>query len=326
MRLSRTDYIGGHDAGAIVGEHPFLTSGDVYAKCALKHQQDLSESPAIRRGLICEPGMIEHIKKTTGQKLVRDLHVVDKNNIFAGTLDCVETETGVIHDVTTTTSYNKSWSNGAAVYKEIQLQWYMGLVENFSRSVSASGINSDTYKFPVTDHAVLTVFYVDTGDIQSFTVWRDEKRIKTLRDASEDFWFKHVQTMTPPEEMSDDAIKIVYPSNNGKQIEEVAEEIRDAAKVYATARDNEKKWGDVKKKYGKIIKGFLKDHDGCKWDTGNISWKQNKAGKKIDYEAMSAELCRQLGISFDELKEKFTKEKPGARVLRVKSDEVKDAK
>jgi len=319
-RLERGTYYGGHDAAAVINAHPYKARGDVYATMVHRQIRDLSNNPVIRRGTICEPGLIDWLEKERRTSLKRDIHVIDREEIFAGTLDALELKTGIIHDVTVTTTRSNAWSSGVANYKCLQLQWYMGLVENAARCVTRNGLCIDEWSWPIADHAVLTVLYADTGTIDMIPVWKDDDLISNMRKECIDFHREHVQKKIPPHEMSENAVKIVYPKDNGEAMTEPDENFIDAAIQYSQARDMTNDWTETKKKCATVLRGYLKEKTKAQWDgdkPGSVSWKTSKGKTVIDHEAMARDLADKMNLGYSELCERYKVEKPGARVLRV---------
>ena len=277
-RLERGTYIGGHDASAIIGRHPYGSAGDVYTKVAMEIRPDISDLKVIRRGTICEPGLLKWLEKTVKKKLKTDVHVIDTIPYFAGTLDAVEPETGIIHDVTVTTSRSKLWLNGPAEYKVLQLQWYMGLAETASTTISKNGIVFDGYPYPVSDLSYLTVFFADTGDLEMYPVYKNEEDISKLRSGSQKFWLQNIEKKVMPEMISENSAKLMYPKDNGVFSQErPAEEVVRAAIAYTQARDFINDWTSIKTDSANVLKGKLKEQGGFKWsseaDSGTVSWK-----------------------------------------------------
>ena len=319
-RKQRGTYIGGHCATAIMGLHPYREAGDVFAAMVHGYLPDISNNPKVRRGLICEPGLLDRVEEERGP-IKRDLHVVGANNLFAGTLDCVESKSGIIHDVTVTDRTSHAWASGLAEYKVLQLQWYMGIIEDCAYCVSKNGLVFDGWPYPIVDHAFLTVFYADTGDIVEHRVEKDHDFIARAKDEVETFLDKNIQEKIPPENVSDDVAKLVYPVDNGEDIE-VSEEFISAAEQYAAARDLSKQWSESKKDCSAILKSYLGNASAARWDSPEgenyVTWKNSKGRISIDFQEMAKDLSDKLELGFPELCERYKKERPGARTLRVK--------
>ncbi len=319
-RKPRGTYYGGHQGAAIVGGHPYMGRGDIFATMVHGDTEDISEMPAVRRGLICEPGLIDWLEKERRTSLKRDVHVIDREDIFAGTLDALELKTGIVHDVTVTTSQSKAWSSGVANYKCLQLQWYMGLVENAGHIITRNGTCMTEWTWPIADHAILTVFYADTGTIDMIPVWKDEDLISKMRKECLDFHRNHVEKKVPPTEMSERAVKIVYPKDDGETITEPDSNFIEAAIQYSQARDMTTQWTETKKKCATVLRGYLKTKSRAQWDgdsPGSVTWKTSKGKMAVDHEAMGRDLADKMDLGYAELCERYKTERPGARVLRV---------
>jgi len=319
-RKARGTYYGGHQGAAVVGEHPYMTLGDIFATMVHGNREDLSDNPVIRRGLICEPGLIDWLEKDRRANLKRDVHVIDEQEIFAGTLDAVELKSGIVHDVTVTTTRSKAWHGGVAKYKQLQLQWYMGIVENCKHVITRNGMHFEEWPWPVADHSILTVFYADTGDIEQIPVWKDEGIISRMRSECLKFHREHVEKKIPPCDVGDSAIKIIYPKDDGDTLENPDKSFIDAALQFSQAREMAKEWTESKKRCATILRNQLKTKSRATWNgenAGSVTWKTSKGKTVVDHEAMGKDLCEKLDLGYAELCERYEVEKPGPRVLRV---------
>jgi hypothetical protein len=202
----------------------------------------------------------------------------------------------------------------------MQLQWYMGLLDDMEYSVSKNGIVSDSWTMPVADHAILTVFYRDTGDIDSIPVYRDDRLISDMKHASQCFIVEHVTPKIPPLECDDDSVRKIYSVASGKEMDATGELV-DAAKNYIECRALEKKWGDSKKESAAFLRSQLRDCNSSRWDmdtsSGSVTWRNSKGKRAISYETMARDLAEKLGLGLVELCDRYKIEKPGVRTLRV---------
>lgn len=327
-RLERGKYLGGHEAAAISGVHPYMTRMDVYAACAGGHKRDISNDPAVRRGSIIEPGFLTWIEKQVREEqrgirevdFRRDVFIVDdKIGYFAGTLDAIEYVDGVphhIHEATSTTSRSLgSWGEhgsptGAAAYKWTQAQWYL------ANSGAAS--------------ATVWLFVTDTGEIRRYPVIRNEEAISSIRNVCEEFWINHILTSTPPEitagmdnvtlSRMERALDLIYRGDKEAPPVEATEDLVAAANDYDEARLAMNEAEERKRAASARIKDAMKDGTKAKWSGGSVSWVRNKSSTTVDYESLVQRMITRF--SLDEavvatLKKEETVEKDGPRVLRV---------
>lgn len=341
-RLPRGTYIGGHQMSAIIGMHPYSSIGDVYAQCALgisgitddEVDADPSSPNVLRRGKICEDGVIEYIERVClglpSGTLKRDVFVVDKDvPFFAGTIDAAEVDDDGkivhVHEVTvTSTRASDAWGidgdpGGASKYKWIQCQHYQGI----------SGATGGT----------VWLFIADTGEIRRYPAAKKNSAIESMRNDAEMFWLEHVLPKIPPTieceslgawAVAETSIDAIYQNEDGGLLDSTAEIVK-AANDYAEAREDVKSHEDKKRGSAAKIKSLLADHSASQWDGGRVSWKRNKPREKTDYEAAFKHLAQEQGLDGDELhavSQKFTTKKDGPRILRVtikaeKKDEEK---
>lgn len=337
-RLTRGKYIGGQQIAAIMRMHPYMGRGDVYAFSALglvqiKEEEvhgDHTRPSPLRRGLICEAGLIdyieEHILKMEKGALERDVFVQDSDTpFFSGTIDSCEVDgTGRIvhvHEMTTTTTYSLSkWGesgnkHGALRYKWMQNQWYQGIT-------GATG-------------GTVWLFVADTGEIRRYPVLRNEEMIKESRSIGEEFWLEHVIPKIPPELNCDStsswanaesSINSIYTEEKEEECDPTPE-IVEAAHDYAAARDLVKSAEEAKRAAASKLKASLADSVSTKWDGGKVTWKRNNPTKKADHKAALETLAAQHKMTTEDLYNLIadhTVEKDGPRILRVTMKKKKD--
>jgi len=337
-RLPRGKYIGGQQIAAVMGMHPYMGPGDVYAFSALGLVQitdeevhgDHTKPSPLRRGLVCEAGLIdyieEHILKMEQGELERDIFVQDSDvPYFAGTVDACETDDGGrithIHEMTTTTTHSvDKWGEsgnrqGALKYKWMQNQWYQGIT-------GATG-------------GTVWLFVVDTGEIRRYPVIRSEQVIEEGRSVGESFWLDNVIPKIPPELKCDStaswanaesSLNAMYSDGDGGECDPTPQ-IVDAAHAYAQARDLAKHSEEAKRAAAAQLKNSLTDFTMTKWDGGKVTWKRNKPTKKADHKAALETLAAEHKMTPEDLHNlvaDHTVEKDGPRILRVTMKKKKD--
>ena len=335
-RMERGTYLGGQQMAAVVGMHPYMSIGDVYAHAAMGRQrddgidddEDPSRPSVLRRGRICEEGIISYLEefvlKVPVGTLVRDLFVVDDDvPFFAGTIDAAEVDdTGAIrhiHEITvTSTRAVHSWGedgdpDGVAKYKKIQDLHYQGITG--------------------ADGGTVWLFVSDTGEIRRYPVKRNDDAINSLRDSGEAFWLQHVVTKTPPVfsgasdgawAVADDSLNAIYLEGEAGALDPSPEMVA-AAIAYDAARLAYQQAEDDKKGCAARIKAILGDHQQTRWEGGSVSWKRNKGSAKTDYvkvaKDLAVELAAHRGLEVRDViasfEEPHTTVKQGGRVLRV---------
>lgn len=333
-RLKRGTYLGGQQMAAVVGMHPYMSLGDVYAH-AVRGAKSITDEEihgephkpsVLRRGIICEEGVISYIETMPAclglppGTLERDVFVQDKDiPFFAGTIDACELDDqgriSHIHEITVTSTraVDDHWGvdgdpNGCAKYKWIQNVHYQGI----------SGAGGGT----------VWLFVSDTGEIRRYPVVRNEKAIEQLRNDGEQFWLEHVLPKKPPKiectsigawAVAEKSLDAIYGIGDGGPID-ATEDIVKASKLYDEARQEVKDAEDRKRGAAAMLKAALGDHSSSKWKGGSVSWKRNRPSSKVNYEHAFKQLAATQGLD-DEAVAEFLKQhthlKNGPRVMRV---------
>jgi hypothetical protein len=332
QRRKRGTYLGGHDVAALVGMHPYSSIGQVYAKCALGEigitdvelDADPSKPSVLRRGKICESGVIDYIERVclgmAPGTMARDVWVEDDDvPFFGGTIDACELDDNDlithIHEITVTSSrvVDDHWGpdgdpGGAAKYKWLQNQWYQGL----------SGAGGGT----------IWLFVADTGEIRRYPVARKEAAIEEMRNDAEEFWLRYVLPRRPPPveceglgawAVAEPSLDAMYGLEDKGPMDPTPELV-DAANLYAQSRQDVKDAEERKRGAAAMLKNALGDHTNSKWNGGRVSWKRNKDVKKLDKDAVIDELVGNAGMSDEDkaaLFESHSTPKQGPRILRV---------
>ncbi|MGB1373650.1 MAG: hypothetical protein ACPG6R_11050 [Aequoribacter sp.] len=305
-RPERNTYLGGHQVAAIMGVHPFKNELDVYNEIVLGDQQE--KNGKMERGLIIEPGFIRHIKEKHGLgNLVEDVFTRHESTPYlCGTADALEITAGgavVLHEFTVVDSYSlKSWDHRPAEYKHTQAQFYAG-------NVRAGMIGLHAY---VAD------------ECRSITHWLDFDPIyyDQMVNRCREFWAYHIEDRKPPFPISnggDPAASIAktYPTDNGETVK-ASQYLRNAAMLYAHARDAAKMADEAKKAAAAGLKYMMADVAKASWDGGYISNKNTKGRAKINWEGLARSMMGNMTSSeIEMLIQTHTETQRGSRQLRV---------
>jgi predicted phage-related endonuclease len=318
-RAARGTYIGGHDAVAIDGSHPFLTIVDVWAKLTGRDKRDISMEPPIVRGRIVEPGLLDEVERRTGAKLVRDVWCADDVvPYFGGTLDAIADRTMI--EVTSGVSmFIDGWGpsgdpDGVCNYKYLQVQWYFGL--------------------PVAKHidvATVYLFVADTGEFRSYPVERNQAVIDRLRSQSEAFYMEHVAGKKPisvdwstvKPEAYERALGFMYSGRVGAS--PLTTEMAEAARAFDVARAAAKEAEDAKARARNDLIALLRDTEKASGDVDGtritVSYTKRAGTPTTDTEGLIGDLARRAKLSDVELgdiRRSFTSTPEGYRALLVK--------
>jgi predicted phage-related endonuclease len=322
LRMPRGTYLGGQQVAAILGVHPYMSIGHVYERSVYGTDDVDPQRPAIRRGRIVEPGLLEEartIDEVPADRWHRDVFVRDASvPFFAGTCDAlvVGTERPIetIYEVTTcSTRTVHLWGTGVedcARYKWVQAQWYMGITGAKSARVLCLVTDDDT--------------------LLEYTLARDGQAIEQMRDVAEAFWLDHVLERVPPrpdafgilvdpEGASDVMDRIYRAASDGREVE-ASPLIVEAAHRYGLAREAVKAAEAERARWAATLKGELGDATLARFDGGRVTWTKNKDSVEVDLDGVITDLAKRAQLSESDLaavRALHTTSKPGPRVMRV---------
>lgn len=237
----RKSGIGGSDAAAILGVHPFKSALDVYEDKIGKAAPVTITKP-MQRGIVLEPIAADLYQQETGRGIRRQplkrhpeydfmIGNVDRQ-VFAGSGDGeyhVET-TGILEiKCPGLRTMSRVAAHGLDDYMTVQLMHYLAV----------TGYEWGSF----------ALFNAERWDVVHFDLERDDEFIETLIEREMRFWRDHVEARVPPEEADpDDAgvpevdgelvikdepkwIEIAQDFREGRQLKDTAKELEDNAKA-----------------------------------------------------------------------------------------------
>lgn len=145
-------------------------------------------------------------------------------------------------------------------------------------------------------------------DVDIYWVRRDEETIAAMRDKEIMFWYDHVLRDTPPDTLTFDDVKALFPHDNGQPVEataEVAIKVRELAEVKAKIKDLEEAEEVLKHQIG----DFINPHAILIFAGKEIATWKGQAQRRLDVDG--------LREAEPEIAAKFTKTS-SIRVLRLK--------
>ncbi len=191
----RRTHIGGSDVSIIMGKNPF--NSDIQKLWRIKtgriEQEDISNNPAVKRGVDSENLLIEHFKINnpdyTVSKLEKTLESTEYPFMSAN-LDGVleyEGKKGVLEIKTascpTYEDYKVKWKNDIPIYYYLQIQHYLK-VTGWEYAILYADIKLD--------------FAQNKHEIRQYFIERDEPDIKEMMEA--EIWFNSliINDIEPP--------------------------------------------------------------------------------------------------------------------------------
>ena len=295
----RKGYIGGSDAGAIVGLNPYASPFSVWAEKTGK-LPEFEGNVSTRVGTELEDLVARLFAEETGKKVQRcNFTLVNEQYPFAcANIDREVLNEDAVLECKTTNSFVNVKKFRTGEYPE---QWYAQM----THYLAVTGAKK----------CYLAVL-IECRDFKIFELDRDEGEIKALMDAERDFWNNYVLTQrTPPVDghsATSEAIKALFDTDAGETADltgmDAAFEQRKALNDHIKALKSELDGIDNQ------IKVMLGSRSGGVCGRFSVSWKMQKTAG-LDREAIKAAYP---GIDFSQYATQ-------SRVFRVTEKKQKSA-
>lgn len=254
--LLRRQFIGGSDAGAVVGLNPYKSAYTLWA-------EKTGKIPEFEGNLITEVGsyledfVAKLFEKETGKKVRRKNRTLvnDEYPFACADVDRVVVGENAILECKTTNSFPamKKFKNG-----EYPESWYCQM----THYLAVGGY----------DKAYLGVL-IGCRDFMVFELDRDEGEIKALMTEEADFWDNVKNNVPPPADGSastSDTLTTLYPESNGDSVNLMAYEadLKQYMTYTSLIKDIEKQRDEVANR----IKSFLGESAGGLSNHYKVSW------------------------------------------------------
>lgn len=191
----RRTHIGGSDVSIIMGENPF--NSDIQKLWRIKtgriEQEDISNNPAVKRGVDSENLLIEHFKINNPDYIVSKLEKTLESieyPFMSANLDGVleyEGKKGVLEIKTascpTYADYEVKWKNDIPIYYYLQIQHYLKVTG---------------WEYAILYADIKLGFAQNKHEIRQYFIERDEPDIKKMMEA--EIWFNSliINNIEPP--------------------------------------------------------------------------------------------------------------------------------
>lgn len=199
-KQTRRRGIGSSDAAAILGLNPYRTPVEVYYD-KIGEAPEREETLKMRFGLEVEPIVARMFEEETGLKVRNDfkIRVHPEYPFLIANLDRTivagnGSGPGILEIKTVSDAYRKTWEDTVPPEYYVQIQHQM-MVTGYS------------YGY----FALLFLGYAGVRDFQKIEVKRDDDYIDYLLRSLMDFWYNHVEPRVPPEPMTADDLKLLFP-------------------------------------------------------------------------------------------------------------------
>lgn len=263
----RKGFIGGSDAGAVIGMNPYSSPFAVWAEKTGK-VEGFAGNLTTKVGAYLEDLVAQLFTEETGKKVRRKnrMLVNDEYPWACADVDRMVVGEKALLEIKTTNSFPAMRKIRGGEYPEM---WYCQMVHY----LAVTGL----------EKAYLAVL-INCRDLKIFTLERDEAEIKALMDAEEEFW-ELVKTDTPPEiDGSDatlDAINSQWPCSQDAEIYLAGFE--DKLKTRKDLNAEKKALEAAIKKIDNEIKAEMQDAQRAACEGWKISWKeQNRSSFQWD--------------------------------------------
>ena len=260
--------IGGSDVATILGLNKFSTALDVYEQKIAENPIEIEENPKMRAGKRMEATIAKWYAEENGRKIQRRNDMVWHKTIpyLFVSLDRIivmqdEMTPGILECKNTTSLYYKSW-DPLSDYVMMQVQ----------------------HQLDVTGWAwAIVAVLVDGWDFKLIPVEPDPKLIAEKNKILANFWNNNVLKRIPPEPMSEEDIKKLYPQVKTGEVLEVTEEAYYQSRRLIEVKDKIKVLEEEEKDLSLSLKLLFKDKEIATYKGKTVfTWKQQKSHDDID--------------------------------------------
>ncbi len=269
----RSKFIGGSDAGAVVGMNPYKSRYSLWAEKTNK-VPPFEGNTTTRVGAYLEQLVAEMFEEETGKK-VRKKNSTMVNDLYP--FACANVDRMIVGEkafleIKTTNSFPimKSLRNS----EEFPEAYYCQVVHY----LAVTGL----------EKAYLAVL-INCRELKIYEMERDQAEIDALMGAEEAFW-KLVETETPPsvdgDESTTETLKTLYPNANGETVDLFA--YNSLLDQYCDLTSQIKALSDLKEEVGNRVKEFMKEAGKGESDRFSVSY-ANTTRKTFDAKRFSAE-------------------------------------
>ena len=280
--------LGGNDAGAVLGIHPFMSAADVY-NSKLGLLPPVAATPMMRRGVKLEAVAADEYSEATGIELVRGTSELPEGILadsdrpwLIGNFDRVVKGRRDIAEVKVVglRAWAEMKAQGVRKYVWVQGQHYLGI----------SGY----------DRVLFIIFNAEQWDFLGRAqggIWveRDDEFIAQERELLTEFWQDHVKAGVAPAEPVDldaEAIPVVPASEivtmDSPEWIEAAQLLKEAKGIIAGGKElEEKAQAQLKQMMTEANAGVATG--GC---LKSLHWKPSKPRETWDGKAMAAALTK----------------------------------
>lgn len=273
VRKDRNTFIGGSDAGTILGVNPWKSAYTLWAeKTGRKEVKDISDLERIRLGNDLEDYVASRFMEATGKRVRKDnsRYFLTERPYIVGHIDrrIIGEKAGL--EIKTTSQIAKTeFEKG-----DIPMTYYCQCLHY----MAVTGF----------DHWYLAILSFQRG-FYWFRVDRNEEEIESLIEYEEDFWKCVTEDVVPDIDGSDSTVETVqslYPEAVPEAVD--IESMRDTIETLESVKGQIKALETLKKEYESLIKETMKNAENGLIRGYRVTWK-NVARESFDSKRFKAE-------------------------------------
>lgn len=272
--MERNSFIGGSDAGAILGVNPWKSPLKLWAeKTGLIEPDDLSQNEAVQFGIAFENAVCAYTKQKFGVQICVYPHEVHPDfEYIQGHLDGVSIDPPFIAEIKTAGEYTKGFGE-----------------EGTDQIPETYQAQAHHYLNLCPEYPEVRFFVLHGRKLKQYVVKRDEEIGKILLKKEIAFWTHNVINRIPPPAQTESDLDILFPSAIEKSVE-ISQKIKENLLRYRDLKTEGKLLEKKIETYELEIKKFM----------GENSLLVDSEGKK---------LCSWANRETERLDQKVLKEK-----------------
>lgn len=213
--LARNSGLGGHDAAAIAGLHPFRTAYQAWAeKTGVAEKEDVSGKPAVRWGQKLESVIGEAFSEETGMEVApppksRKFQRSEEHPFLIAPVDFEVRDGGILETKNTSQYKADEWGEtGSADVPEY------------------AAIQASHYRLTIGEVPLYVAVLIGGNDFRWFHLPPNPNLDEALLEMEMDWWERHVVNQQPPEPESEADVLLRHPiGDSGKTYTLTGEEL-----------------------------------------------------------------------------------------------------
>jgi len=295
--------IGGSDAAAAVGLHPYRSPLELWLDKTGRQGESGSESADPKSpawwGQLLEPTVADAYAQVTGRKVRRVNAILQhpEHSWMIANLDreVVGDPQVQILEVKTTGPWEaKRWRDGVPEHVQLQVQ----------HQLAVTGVQA-------ADVAVL----IGGQNLEIHRIEREEVVIEQLIALEKAFWrLVEIDTPPPPDgsDSAGQALKALYPESHGEQTLDFQDDA-ELARVFAELQRVREESTALRRREDGLkqrIQAAMGEAEKAVFPTGTVTWKQSAPSRRIDTKALQAD--------YPELVAHYRQEVPGSRRFTIR--------